>query len=248
MEDYIAARPDVFFTGPDGSMRSNRAFSPGGRPLCLRHVHRLDAADRSGRQQLDRDAGPHRRIRRRAQHGRGCRGAAPCQPGLAEGRRAEAQPTSPACRAAASWWCRWSRPSASTCTRPSCETLDAWKLAESANMPIPPVMIYGDDVTHILTEEGIANLLLCAQCRRARTGDTRRCGIHGDRPGPGSAHRREPARPRRDPARRGYRHRQARRHARPARRALDQGPGARIGRAVPAAGAIQELVICRVHG
>jgi malonate decarboxylase alpha subunit len=29
-------------------------------------------------------------------------------------------------------------------------------------MPIPPVMIYGDDVTHILTEEGIANLLLCA--------------------------------------------------------------------------------------
>ena len=28
-------------------------------------------------------------------------------------------------------------------------------------MDLPPVMIYGDDVTHILTEEGIANLLLC---------------------------------------------------------------------------------------
>ncbi len=28
-------------------------------------------------------------------------------------------------------------------------------------MELPPVMIYGDDVTHILTEEGIANLLLC---------------------------------------------------------------------------------------
>ena len=41
------------------------------------------------------------------------------------------------------------------------ETLDAWKLAEQAKMDIPPVMIYGDDVTHILTEEGIANLLLC---------------------------------------------------------------------------------------
>ena len=41
------------------------------------------------------------------------------------------------------------------------ETLDAWKLAEQANMEIPPVMIYGDDLTHILTEEGIANLLLC---------------------------------------------------------------------------------------
>jgi malonate decarboxylase alpha subunit len=28
-------------------------------------------------------------------------------------------------------------------------------------MALPPVMIYGDDVTHILTEEGIANLMLC---------------------------------------------------------------------------------------
>ncbi|MEP7102220.1 MAG: malonate decarboxylase subunit alpha, partial [Burkholderiales bacterium] len=41
------------------------------------------------------------------------------------------------------------------------ETLDAWELAEQASMPLPPIMIYGDDVTHILTEEGIANLLLC---------------------------------------------------------------------------------------
>ncbi len=28
-------------------------------------------------------------------------------------------------------------------------------------MELPPIMIYGDDVTHIVTEEGIANLLLC---------------------------------------------------------------------------------------
>src|SRR5207302_9540472 len=41
------------------------------------------------------------------------------------------------------------------------ERLDAWELADSANMALPPIMIYGDDVTHILTEEGIANLLLC---------------------------------------------------------------------------------------
>jgi len=26
MEDYIRARPDIYFTGPDGSLRSNRAF------------------------------------------------------------------------------------------------------------------------------------------------------------------------------------------------------------------------------
>src|SRR4029079_13888421 len=37
------------------------------------------------------------------------------------------------------------------------ETLDAWTLAENAGMALPPLMIYGDDVTHILTEEGIAN-------------------------------------------------------------------------------------------
>src|SRR5436190_22969584 len=41
------------------------------------------------------------------------------------------------------------------------ETRDAWRLAEQAAMPLPPIMIYGEDVTHILTEEGIANLLLC---------------------------------------------------------------------------------------
>ena len=41
------------------------------------------------------------------------------------------------------------------------ERLDAWQLAEQTGMAIPPVMIYGDDVSHILTEEGIANLLLC---------------------------------------------------------------------------------------
>ena len=53
------------------------------------------------------------------------------------------------------------------------ETLDAWKLAEQAKMESPPVMIYGDDVTHILTEEGIANLLLC------RTDEEREQAIRG---------------------------------------------------------------------
>ena len=31
----------------------------------------------------------------------------------------------------------------------------------NTGMALPPVMIYGDDVSHIVTEEGIANLLLC---------------------------------------------------------------------------------------
>ena len=41
------------------------------------------------------------------------------------------------------------------------ERLDAWEVGKSAGMALPPVMIYGDDVSHIITEEGIANLLMC---------------------------------------------------------------------------------------
>ena len=41
------------------------------------------------------------------------------------------------------------------------ETLDALELADKLKLELAPVMIYGDDVTHIVTEEGIANLLLC---------------------------------------------------------------------------------------
>jgi len=42
------------------------------------------------------------------------------------------------------------------------DTLDAWELAKNANLPLPPVMIYADDLTHIITEEGIAALHKCS--------------------------------------------------------------------------------------
>src|SRR5258707_4530237 len=38
------------------------------------------------------------------------------------------------------------------------ETLDAVEVGKKAGMPIAPVMIYGNDVTHVVTEEGIAYL------------------------------------------------------------------------------------------
>ena len=41
------------------------------------------------------------------------------------------------------------------------EELDAWNLQKAAHLPIPPVMIYGDDLTHIVTETGIAYLHKC---------------------------------------------------------------------------------------
>ena len=57
--------------------------------------------------------------------------------------------------------------------QPAFVQLDAWELAETTGMELPPVMIYGDDVSHILTEEGIANLLLC------RTDEEREQAIRG---------------------------------------------------------------------
>ena len=36
------------------------------------------------------------------------------------------------------------------------DKLDAAALAENAGLDLPPVMIYSDDLTHIVTEEGIA--------------------------------------------------------------------------------------------
>jgi malonate decarboxylase alpha subunit len=58
------------------------------------------------------------------------------------------------------------------------ERLDAVDLAASAGFALPPVMIYGDDVTHVITEQGVANLLLCRSAAeregalRAVAGDT----------------------------------------------------------------------------
>ncbi len=122
MEDYVArALRRVLHRARRQHAQQPRVL-PGGRPLRLRPVHRLDAADGPGRQQLHGHAGPHRRLRRGAQHGRRRARPAPRQPRLAQGGRPGAPGPAavpPARRAARSSWCRWSRPSASTCSRPS---------------------------------------------------------------------------------------------------------------------------------
>jgi len=48
------------------------------------------------------------------------------------------------------------------------EQLDAFDLAASAGFALPPVMIYGDDVTHVVTERGVANLLRCRSRKNAK--------------------------------------------------------------------------------
>ena len=48
------------------------------------------------------------------------------------------------------------------------EKLDAWELMKKADLALPPVMIYGDDLTHIVTEEGIAYLDCCRSLEERR--------------------------------------------------------------------------------
>ncbi|KDB52612.1 malonate decarboxylase, alpha subunit [Sphaerotilus natans subsp. natans DSM 6575] len=163
MEDYIRARSDVFFTGPDGSLRSNRAFSQAaGHYACdlfIGSTLQMDLDGNSSTATLGRIAGF---------------GGAPNMGADARGRR-HASPT----WLQAGEESRRGRHGAAGTPRGQklvvqmvetfrehmqpafVERLDAWTLAEQARMPLPPIMIYGDDVTHILTEEGIANLLLC---------------------------------------------------------------------------------------
>jgi malonate decarboxylase alpha subunit len=160
MESYVAARSDVFFTGRDGSMRSNRAFcQAAGHYACdmfIGSTLQIDLAANSSTATLDRitgfggapNMGCDARGRRHTSHawlkaGREARSGRNIIPRgqklvvqTVETYREGMQPT-------------------------FVETLDAWRLAESAGMALPPVMIYGEDVSHIITEEGIANLLLC---------------------------------------------------------------------------------------
>ena len=50
------------------------------------------------------------------------------------------------------------------------ERLDAIDLARTAGFALPPVMIYGDDVTHVITEQGVANLLPLPVCGGSHRG------------------------------------------------------------------------------
>ena len=172
MEDYIRARPDIFFTGSDGSMRSNRAFcQTAGHYACdmfIGSTLQIDLAGNSSTATLGRIAGF---------------GGAPNMGSDARGRRHATHAWLTAGREAHRG--NGAAPRGRKLVVQMVETfrehmepafvdkLDAWELAESANMALPPIMIYGDDVTHILTEEGIANLLLC------RDDDEREQAIRG---------------------------------------------------------------------
>jgi len=153
MERYTAARPDVFFIGRDGSMRSNRALCQlAGQyavDLFIGSTLQMDGLGNSSTVTHGRLTGfggapnmghdPH-----------GRRHATPAwldlletDDPLARGRKLVVQMVET--------FQDGSQPTI-------VESLDAVEVGKASGMPLAPVMIYGDDVTHVLTEEGIAYL------------------------------------------------------------------------------------------
>jgi malonate decarboxylase alpha subunit len=173
MDDYIRARPDVFFTGPDGSLRSNRAFSQvAGLYACdmfIGSTLQIDLQGNSSTVTADRVAG----FGGAPNMGSDARGRRhPSQPWLQAGK--EADPDSPAAlRRGRKLVVQIGETFGDKNVPLFVENLDALKLATKLDLDLAPVMVYGDDVTHIVTEEGIANLLLC------RNNDEREHAIRG---------------------------------------------------------------------
>jgi malonate decarboxylase alpha subunit len=160
MEEYVASRSDIYFTGHDGSLRSNRfACQNVGLYACdmfIGSTLQIDTAGNSSTVSAGRIAGF---------------GGAPNMGSDAHGRR---HPSAA--------WLRTGREAAGAAaslprgrklvvqiletfgdkmTPCFVQHLDSLQLAAEFKLELPPVMIYGEDVTHIVTEDGIANLLLC---------------------------------------------------------------------------------------
>jgi malonate decarboxylase alpha subunit len=153
MDDYIRARPDVFFTGRDGSMRSNRV-------LCqLAGQYAVDAFI-GATLQMDKDANSSTVTTGRLAGF----GGAPNMGHDPHGRRhsspawldlkTNADPTLPGRKLVVQTLETFAKGGEPAFV----ETLDAVEVGRKAGMPIAPIMIYGHDVSHVVTEEGIAYL------------------------------------------------------------------------------------------
>ncbi|MDM8147509.1 malonate decarboxylase subunit alpha [Priestia megaterium] len=153
MEQYTAARPDVFFTGRDGSLRSNRAMCQVAGQYAVDafvgSTLQIDGEGNSSTVTSGRLSGfggaPNM-----GHDPRGRRHSTPAwldmineQHELARGRKLVVQMVE----------------TFQSGNEPVfVESLDAIKVAKQAGVATVPVMIYGDDVTHVVTEEGIAYL------------------------------------------------------------------------------------------
>ena len=153
MDEYIRARPDIFFTGRDGSLRSNRV-------LCqLAGQYAVDAFI-GATLQMDGDANSSTVTTGRLAGF----GGAPNMGHDPHGRRhsspawldlkTNADPTLPGRKLVVQTLETFAKGGEPAFV----ETLDAVEVGKKAGMLIAPIMIYGQDVSHVVTEEGIAYL------------------------------------------------------------------------------------------
>ena len=160
MDDYVQARPDVFAVGPDGSMRSNR---------CCAHIAGLYAIDLfiGATLQIDRFGNSSTAIKGMIAGF----GGAPNLGGTPPGRRHNSPATTAAGGTREQVFRGRKLVVQLTPTRSEkknipvfVEELDAQQLHQDGIFPEPPVMIAGDQVTHVVTEVGIAYLDKCPDC------------------------------------------------------------------------------------
>jgi malonate decarboxylase alpha subunit len=153
MDDYIRARPDIFFTGHDGSLRSNRV-------LCqLAGQYAVDAFI-GATLQMDGNANSSTVTTGRLAGF----GGAPNMGHDPHGRRhstpawldlkTNQDPNLPGRKLVVQTLETFAKGGEPAFV----ETLDAVEVGKKAGMPITPIMIYGNDVSHVVTEEGIAYL------------------------------------------------------------------------------------------
>ena len=160
MDDYMRARPDIYFTGQDGSLRSNRMLCQNaGLYACDMFIGATLQIDLDGNSSTvtpgriagfggapNMGADPHGRRHPTDAWLKAGREAMDHDGPLMRGRKLVVQMVETfGDRMAPAF----------------VERLDSLALAEKLKLELAPVMIYGDDVTHIVTEEGIANLLRC---------------------------------------------------------------------------------------
>jgi malonate decarboxylase alpha subunit len=175
MEDYIRARPDIFAVGPDGSMRSNR---------CCAHIAGLYAIDLfiGATLQMDRFGNSSTAIQGMIAGF----GGAPNLGGTPPGRRHNTAATAAAGGTREQVFRGRKLVVQMTPTRSEkknipvfVEELDAQQLHRDGIFPEPPVMIAGDQVTHIVTELGIAYL---DRCPDSETRQQAVAAVAGDTP------------------------------------------------------------------
>ncbi|USK82959.1 malonate decarboxylase subunit alpha [Peribacillus frigoritolerans] len=153
MEKYVASRRDIFFTGRDCTLRSNRTLSQ------MAGQYAVDLFIGSTLQ-MDKDGNSSTVTRGRLAG----YGGAPNM-GHDPGGRRHSTPAWLNMMTADDPLARGKKlvvqvvETFQAGNKPIfVESLDAIKVKEDTGLAIAPVMIYGDDVTHVVTEEGIAYL------------------------------------------------------------------------------------------